>query len=108
MWEILGDLLLSDGRGSNLESFQDEFPFDPEGCCRTMFQLWIQGNGVKPCSWRKLIEVIQDCGQEALTEEIRTALLLQNEQGASKYYWYAFSPSLHDHYCAILLAGLLL
>ena len=76
-WQSLGDLLLSnsDGIGSKLELIKEDNPGDPRGCCRDMFQQWILGNGVKPYTWRKLIEVMQDCGEEALAGEIQAALL---------------------------------
>ena len=39
-----------------------------------MFRHWLNGNGVRPCSWRKLIELLEDCDHEVLAKEIRDVL----------------------------------
>ena len=39
-----------------------------------MFQHWLDGNGVKPCSWHTLIELLEVCDQQTLAEEIQEAL----------------------------------
>ena len=45
---------------------------DPEACCREMFKHWLNGNGVKPCSWRKLIELFEDCDFDVLAEQVNS------------------------------------
>ena len=74
-WQSLGDQLDFDESGSKLALIKAEHPTNPEACCRAMFQHWLNGNGVKPCSWRKLVELIDDLDQEVLAQEIQTALL---------------------------------
>ena len=74
-WQSLGDQLDFDKSGSKLALIKAEHPTNPEACCRAMFQHWLNGNGVRPCSWRKLVELIDDLDQEVLAQEIQTALL---------------------------------
>ena len=63
-----------DKSGTELATIDSKHRGDPKECCRAVFQHWVNRNGVRPCSWRKLIELIDDCDQEALAEEIQTAL----------------------------------
>ena len=58
--------------GSKLESIKTKNLNDPEACCREIFQHWLKGNGVRPCSWRKLIELLEDCDFEALAEQVNS------------------------------------
>ena len=50
---------------------------DPIDFCRTIFQYWMSGCGVKPCTWGKLTELIKDCQKEAFAEEIEAAIQLR-------------------------------
>ena len=63
-----------DDSGTQLDIIDTKHHGDPEACCEAMFQHWLKGNGVKPCSWRKLIELIDDCDQEVLAQDIQSAL----------------------------------
>ena len=76
VWKVIGDLLDFDSSGSDdkLSFIESEYPGDPQSCCRAVLQYWLIGNGVKPCSWRKLLEIIEDADQESLAEEILAAL----------------------------------
>ena len=73
-WRDLGFLMDFDESGTELATIDSKHRGDPKECCRAVFQHWVNGNGVRPCSWRKLIELINDCDQEVLAEEIQTAL----------------------------------
>ena len=73
-WHDLGALMDFDESGTELATIDSKHRGDPKECCRAVFQHWVNGNGVRPCSWRKLIEVIDDCDQETLAKEIQTAL----------------------------------
>ena len=73
-WQSLGDQLEFDESGSKLSLIEAEHPTDPVGCCRAMFQHWLNGNGVTPCSWGKFIELLKDLDQEVLAQEIQNAL----------------------------------
>ena len=63
-----------DNTGTQLEIIKKQHSMDLEACCLAVFQHWVKGNGVKPCSWHKLIELIDDCGEEVLAKEIQSAL----------------------------------
>ena len=73
-WTDLGDLLAFDGVGKKLDEIEEKYPGDPEACCRAMFIHWLKGNGVQPCTWSKLIELLKDCEQEKLANEIEAAI----------------------------------
>ena len=77
-WRKLGNLMDFDETGSQLDIIRDKYPRDPEACCREMLQYWLSGNGVKPQTWCKLIELIHDCDQEVLAEELKQELLLSS------------------------------
>ena len=74
-WRELGFLMNFDKSGTEINTIDQKYRGDPKDCCRAMFQHWLNGNGVKPCSWHKLIELIDDCDQEALAKEIQSAFL---------------------------------
>ena len=73
-WQDLGLILDFDKSGSQLVIIEQKCRGDPEACCREMLQYWVKGNGVKPCSWRTLIELLDDCDQQTLSEEIQEAI----------------------------------
>ena len=70
-WQTFGDLLEFDEDGTTLGVIESNH-LKAEVCCRAMFQHWIKGNGVRPCSWRKLIELLEDCDFGTLSEEVST------------------------------------
>ena len=71
-WQRLGDQLEFDECGSKLDLIGTKYPNDPEACCREMFKHWLNGNGVKPCSWRKLIELLENCDFDVLAEQVNS------------------------------------
>ena len=73
LWQSLGDQLEFDSCGSMLRLIKATHPTDPKACCRDMFQHWLNGNGVRPCSWRKLIEMLEDCDLDDLAAQVRLA-----------------------------------
>ena len=73
-WRNLGYIMNFDDTGAKIESIEQKYRGDPEDCCRAMFQHWLNGNGVRPCSWGTLIELLEDCDQQALLKEIQSAL----------------------------------
>ena len=74
-WNDLGVLMNFDQTGAEVETIERKYRSDPKDCCRAMFQHWLNGNGVSPCTWGKLIELIEDLDQEVLAQEIQNALL---------------------------------
>ena len=71
-WRILGDQLEFDKFGSKLDTIKTKNNNDPEECCYEMFQHWLKGSGVRPCSWRKLIELLKDCDFEMLAGQVNS------------------------------------
>ena len=72
-WQSLGDQLEFDTRGSKLSLIKADHSTS-EACCRAMFQHWLNGNGVTPCSWGKLIELLDNLDEEVLAQQIQNAL----------------------------------
>ena len=73
-WRDLGYIMNFDPTGAEIQSTEQQYCGVPKDCCRAMFQHWLSGNGVRPCSWGTLIELLEDCDQQALVEEIQSAL----------------------------------
>ena len=73
-WRDLGAIMDFDEKGTELANIHSRHRGDSEECCRAVFQHWMNGNGVRPCSWRKLIELIDDCGQVTLAKDVQIAL----------------------------------
>ena len=72
--KIIGDLLEFDARGNKLDLIKATHPADPLACCRDMFHHWLDGHGVRPCSWRKLIELLEDCDLAELAKQVHSAI----------------------------------
>ena len=71
-WQELGDQIEFDEFGAKLDAIKTKNQSDPEACCREMFQHWLKGNGIRPCSWCKLIELLEDCDFDALAEQVES------------------------------------
>ena len=77
-WRDIGDLLDFDASGETLQQIQaDEGQRGVESCCRSMFQHWLQGNGVRPASWPTLLEILEDSQFVSLAADVRRHLTSQ-------------------------------
>ena len=47
---------------------------DPETCCESVFQHWLEGNGVQPATWGTLIRLLEDCQCNVIAQEVKEAL----------------------------------
>ena len=72
-WQTIGDQLDFDDRGSKLALIKAEYPTNPVACCRAMFQHWLSGNGLTPCSWRTFIDLLNDLDEAVLAQDIQSA-----------------------------------
>ena len=72
-WQRLGDQLDFDNNGSKLALIKADHSTS-EACCRAMFQHWVSGNGLTPCSWRTLIDLLDDLDEVVLAQDIQRAL----------------------------------
>ena len=73
-WQSIGDQLDFDESGSRLALIKAEYHANPVDCCRAMFQHWLNGNGLTPCSWRTLIKLFNDLDEVVLAQDIQSAL----------------------------------
>ena len=73
-WRDLGYIMNFDPTGSEIETIEQKYRGDPKDCCRAVFQHWLNGNGVRPCSWGTLIDLLDDIDQVVLAQEIQSAL----------------------------------
>ena len=72
-WQRLGDQLDFDENGSKLATINADHTTS-EACCRAMFRHWLSGNGVTPCSWGTLVDLLDDLDEVVLAQEIQSAL----------------------------------
>ena len=72
-WQSLGDQLDFDKSGSKLATIKADHSTS-KACCRAMFQHWLSGNGLTPCSWRTLIDLLNDLDEVVLAQDIQSAL----------------------------------
>ena len=72
-WQELGAQMKFDKVGTKLDIIKAKHN-DPKDCSREMFQYWLRGSGVRPCSWKKLIELLQECDFELLADQVREAV----------------------------------
>ena len=70
-WRDLATSMNFDNDGTQLRIIEGKYPGDPVECCRAMFQHWLHGNGEQPCTWRKLIELINKGPNRVLAQEIQ-------------------------------------
>ena len=71
-WRSVGILLDFDADGTELDIIEKDHS-SSVARCQAMFQHWLKGNGLEPCSWRTLIGVLEDCDQEDLAKDIQRA-----------------------------------
>ena len=72
-WRIVGCQLNFDRAGNRLSIIEGQKSNNPIACCEAMFQHWLNGNGVKPATWKTLIDILEDCDYIALKEQVERA-----------------------------------
>ena len=73
-WRKIGMLLDFDPVGKRLEIIAETERDKPEECCRSMFQYWLQGNGLQPVTWITLVRVLEDCELNSVALQVKQAL----------------------------------
>ena len=74
-WMFIGDQLDFDKAGTKLNQIKADCGGEGVGaCCRSMFQYWLNGNGLQPVSWDTLIEILNNCNFGELAERVRCYL----------------------------------
>ena len=79
-WRCLAGYLDFDKDGTEIKTIEATHPNNPKACCQEVFQQWLQGRGIRPCTWAKLIELVRDdCEQATLANEIHKAVCKTKE-----------------------------
>ena len=68
------DLALFLGLEAEVDSIQSNFPRDVHRACKKMLQLWLEGQGRTPVTWRTLLDALEDADMTALADDLREAL----------------------------------
>ena len=68
-WSNLGVQLLEEKYANKLKIIQTDYPADAERCCTEMFNHWL--NVDTKASWDKLIDALEQIGQNSLAEKIK-------------------------------------
>ena len=98
-WKEFGALLDFDPTGNRLNIIAQTEREKPEECCQSMFQYWLEGNGV-PATWRKLIRLLEDCCLEVLAADVKEALLQKSIGKVIRINSFCF---LHNYILDILV-----
>ena len=78
-WRELGLLMDFDGEGRTVDLIEAEYQMKGQtACCQEMFKLWLKG---PHATWGNLIELLVDCEQKALAEQVKDTLGLQINLG---------------------------
>ena len=60
-WRKVGCQLNFDRVGNQLDITERQKSNNPVACCEAMFQHWLNGNRVKPATWKTLTDILKDC-----------------------------------------------
>ena len=75
----MGALLDFDPTGNQLKLIEaDKVKEGVVSCCQSMFQYWLEGNGVGPVTWEKLIKLLEDSDFGTLAEQVKLAIQTQS------------------------------
>ena len=71
-WRQLGLLMDFDDEGRTVDLIKAEYQSEGQTvCCQEVFKLWLRG---PDATWGNLIELLIDCEQTALAEQVKDAL----------------------------------
>ena len=71
-WKQLGLLMDFDDEGRTVDLIETEHQMKGQAaCCQEVFKLWLKG---PDATWRNLIELLIDCDQKALAEQVKDAV----------------------------------
>ena len=74
-WKYFGVLLEFDDDGRIFDLIEANQRVNGlAACCTEMFQTWSNGAGRQPASWDTVIELLEDCEQEYLAQQLKAAL----------------------------------
>ena len=74
-WNHFGYFLEFDEDGRALDCIKQECGRDdPKACYRQMMKEWIRGSGEQPASWRTLVRLLREFGDNVLAKDIEDAV----------------------------------
>ena len=77
-WRDVGVLLDFDAKGDTLDRIKADWVHEGvESCSQSMFQHWLQENGVRPASWTTLLVILEDSRFVSLAADVRRHLTSQ-------------------------------
>ena len=76
-WRTVGIILLNDQRSAKVDAIHDQYHGNAQNITLEILKKWINGEGIKDRSWRKLLFVLRHSCCEALAEEMEHVFLAQ-------------------------------
>ena len=71
-WRQLGLLMDFDDEGRTVDLIESEHHMKSQAaCCQEVFKLWLKG---PDATWGNLIELLIDCDEKALAEQVKDAV----------------------------------
>ena len=67
---MFGTLLLQDATGAEVNSIIHKHMKDPRPINMEIFELWLNGAGLQPVSWKTLVDVLNDIELHVLAGKI--------------------------------------
>ena len=69
---VFGTFLLNDDNQERVTALAKQFGNDTSEVNMAILREWLQGSGVKPVTWGKLVEVLKKCRLDELAEKIES------------------------------------
>ena len=70
-FQDFGIIILKDNEGDHIDAIMREHRDRAEDINKSVFRLWVKGEGLKPVSWATLVDVLQDVGLNTLARDIK-------------------------------------
>ena len=71
-YTVFGTFLLNDDNQVRVRALARQFGNEANEINMAILQEWLQGSGVKPVTWGKLVEVLKKCSLDELAEKIES------------------------------------
>ena len=71
-YTVFGTFLLNDDNQVRVRALARQFGNEANEINMAILQEWLQGSGVKPVTWGKLVEVLKKCRLDELAEKIES------------------------------------
>ena len=69
-YKTFGTLLLQDEFGEKVGAIAEEMKPDVTNINIIILERWLRGEGLKPCSWRKLVQILRESGLTTLANDV--------------------------------------